>query len=465
MGTATVTAVASIENRGGSLRVIWRNDGRKTTFPCVDDKMAGDVKALVDARRGRLTRGQVDEILFGARDDTSAVPTLRDWVPIWLASRTRIGRGQRQNYANQFANVILPALGHHHLDRITPTMVGALINGIRQNGRSPGTATRYFSALHACLAGAVAENLIDDNPAQRTDFVRDQIAEDDEGVEDRVYLTPAQYDVLLTAFRPADRPFIRLLAGTGARWGEATALRVSDLAPRPKASAPKVRIWRAWKYGENGKRYLGTTKGRQRRDVEVDDQLHQELCLAAVRHLEDGTWKVRGDDEWLFLAPRGGILVHSNYLHRVWEPTLIRARRCPQHPPVNQAAPAPSATGTCGDHGGRRTRGGAPCSLALAPGLNRCSRHLGPLPRAVSDCDCPDVLHVAPTPHDLRHSHAAWLFANPDVPTLAISRRLGHANLKTTSEIYGGLAPSAEAAAVTAIAAVTAAAGRGPASA
>lgn len=44
----------------------------------------------------------------------------------------------------------------------------------------------------------------------------------------------------------------------------------------------------------------------------------------------------------------------------------------------------------------------------------------------------------APRFHDLRHSHAALLIAN-GVPALAIQRRLGHKDIKTTYGVYGHL--------------------------
>ncbi|MEK8108697.1 tyrosine-type recombinase/integrase [Micromonospora sp. M12] len=61
------------------------------------------------------------------------------------------------------------------------------------------------------------------------------------------------------------------------------------------------------------------------------------------------------------------------------------------------------------------------------------------------------MLRRRPTPHDLRHTHAAWLFSDRRMTPLAISRRLGHAQLSTTSEIYGDLMPEAEEAAVDAL--------------
>jgi len=42
--------------------------------------------------------------------------------------------------------------------------------------------------------------------------------------------------------------------------------------------------------------------------------------------------------------------------------------------------------------------------------------------------------------HDLRHTHAAWLIS-AGVPLTAIQRRLGHASIQVTSDLYGHLLP------------------------
>ncbi|MCM2390214.1 tyrosine-type recombinase/integrase [Streptomyces albipurpureus] len=49
----------------------------------------------------------------------------------------------------------------------------------------------------------------------------------------------------------------------------------------------------------------------------------------------------------------------------------------------------------------------------------------------------------APTPHDLRHSHAAALISAGHGLTY-VQRRLGHESIKTTSDLYGHLLPEAD---------------------
>ncbi|MCQ6271004.1 site-specific integrase [Pseudarthrobacter sp. R1] len=52
-------------------------------------------------------------------------------------------------------------------------------------------------------------------------------------------------------------------------------------------------------------------------------------------------------------------------------------------------------------------------------------------------------LTKTPRIHDLRHTHASWLIQDGVISLFAISRRLGHASVRTTEQVYGHLMPQA----------------------
>jgi len=436
--------VASIEQRGGSWRVVWRRDGVKqyTSWPSLE--LAAQARDIAEAHRHQITADQLYAAMgvLDVDEDTTTVPTVREWAERWLAAKTRITPGTRAGYAAQLANRIYPAIGDRRLDRVTPTEIGTLLNRLRADGLRSTSVTRYYTLLHALMRAAVHERLIDDNPVTRTDWIRDLTEHDDTGEPGQVRLTHEEYRVLLAAVDPADRPLVELLAGTGARWSEAVALSVGHIVPPTGTSRPRVRIWRAWKRDGRGGLYLGTTKGRRRREIAISDALYETL-----RPLVEG----QPADALLFRATNGGMIHYRNWRLRHWDPAVIRAMRCPAHPPPNRGVPrAEPGRRRCRDYGGTNDHG-EPCGAITAAGMTRCHAHMGPDPAAVSTCDCPGVLRRRPTPHDLRHSHAAWLFSDARVTPLAISRRLGHAQLSTTSEIYGDLMPAAEDAVITAL--------------
>lgn len=439
--------MASIEQRGESYRVVWRRDGRKeyVTLPALE--YAEEAKAIVEAHRGKITaeRVYIDMGVIEESDDaTDSSPTLREWCEEWLPSRTRVTPGTMAGYRQQLRDHIYPTFGDTPLARITPLDIGRWVRRFQESGAKNTTITRYYSLLHGALEAAVRHRHLADNPCRLTDFVRDQVADDDTGEHRPVYLTPHQYQLLRRAFPPRWWPLLDFLVGTGARWSEATALAVEHIVAPTTRSGPKVRIWRAWKRnGTTPGLYLGTTKGRSRREIAIDTALYETLLP-----LIDG----QPPTALVFRTSTGSALEYGNAYKQVWKPSLVRARRCALHPPQAQGEQREGARGRCRDYGGSRADG-QPCGARVVPGHTRCKDHLGPLPDAVSECDCPDVLRVEPSWHDLRHTHAAWLFSTPQVTPLAISRRLGHAQLATTSEIYGDLMPEAEEAVVAAISA------------
>lgn len=442
--------MASIEQRGTAYRVVWRRDGKKeyATLPALE--YAEEAKRIVEAHRGSITaeRVYIDMGVIEESDaPSSGAPTLREWCEEWLPSRTRITPGTMAGYQQQLRDHIYPTFGDMPMDRITPLSIGQWIGRMREADAKNTTITRYYSLLHGALEAAVRHRHITDNPCRLTDFVRDQVPDDDTGEHRPVYLTPAEFRILRRAFAPRWWPLLDFLVGTGARWSEATALAVEHIVAPTSRSGPKVRIWRAWKrYGDKPGLYLGTTKGRTRREIGIDQELYETL-LWLIGHQPKGTL--------VFRTSTGSALEYGNAYKQVWRPALIRARRCALHPPQDQGEQREGARGRCRDYGGTRADG-QECGARVVPGHTRCKDHLGPLPDAVSDCDCPDVLRSEPSWHDLRHTHAAWLFSDPNVTPLAISRRLGHAQLATTSEIYGDLMPEAEDAVVAAISAARA---------
>ncbi|MEO3929286.1 site-specific integrase [Micromonosporaceae bacterium B7E4] len=434
--------MASIEQRGNSVRVVWRYNGRKEYTSWPDTTLAEQARDIVEGHRHRIGADAVYEAMgvLEPEDTGPAGLTLRAWAAEWLPSKTRITPGTRERYEQQLRDHILPRFGDLELTAITPVMVGTWLNELSTIMGSPKTVTRYYSLLHTLLEAAARHGHIDHNPCRATDFVRDQRADDDTGEHHAVYLIPRQYELLRAQFADRWRALLDCFAETGVRWSEGTALAAKHLVPPTATKGPRLRIWRAWKEA-NGKRYLGATKGRSKRELPIGDDLYKTLA-----NLVDG----QPADTLIFRDSSGEPLDYDHMYAQVWAPALLRARRCPAHPPADRGEQVPGARGRCRDFGGQRADG-VPCGSRVVPDTNRCAQHFGPPAGAVSECDCPGVLRAAPSWHDLRHTHAAWLFSDPRMTPLAISRRLGHQQLATTSEIYGDLMPSAEEAAVDAI--------------
>ena len=435
--------MASIEQRGDSWRVVWRFEGRKQYSTWPDLPLAEQARDIAEGHRHRISADGVYEamgVLEPEPDEPTGL-TLRQWAAEWLPSKTRITPGTRQRYEQQLRDHILPAFGDMAMETITPVGVGTWLNQLGEIMGSPKTVTRYYSLLHTLLEAAARHGHIPLNPCRATDFVRDQRSDDDTGEHRAVYLTPRQFEILRGQFDAHWYPLLDCIADTGLRWGEVTALAAKHLVAPTGGKGPRLRVWRAWKEA-HGKRYLGATKGRSKRVLPIGVDLYKVL-LALV---DGGT-----PETLIFRTTAGEALDYDHMYQQVWTPALLRARRCADHPPADRGERVAGARGRCRDFGGQRADG-TPCGSRVVPDTNRCAQHYRPPPGAVSACDCPDVLHSAPSWHDLRHTHAAWLFSDPRMTPLAISRRLGHQQLATTSEIYGDLMPEAEELAVDAVA-------------
>lgn len=221
-----------------------------------------------------------------------------------------------------------------------------------------------------------------------------------------MFLTRAELALIIDALPPRSALLAEFLAGTGLRFGEATALLGADitLEPAPNADgAPGagaragaagsagtggsagrgvVAVSKAWKTDPDaaGRLVIGSPKTqRGRRTVTLPAKLAYQLA----EHLEQ---RQIGPRDVIFPSVHGGRLSIQE-LHRAWGPALDE---------------------------------------------------LG------------DQLRARPRIHDLRHAHASWLIA-AGVPLTVIQRRLGHESIKTTSDRYGHLADDADALAAAAL--------------
>ncbi len=112
--------------------------------------------------------------------------------------------------------------------------------------------------------------------------------------------------------RPDDELLLELLAYSGPRIGEATALKVRDLDP----DNDRARIHRTWTVDREGRRKLGPVKTWEKRWLPVMPFLMRELTQLTAG---------RGPDDFVFTAPRGGPIDGGNWYTRVWTKTRTNA--------------------------------------------------------------------------------------------------------------------------------------------
>jgi integrase len=152
------------------------------------------------------------------------------------------------------------------------------------------------------------------------------------------------------------------------------------------STPPTVRIARALRRDENSRPYIGPTKTPRSRRT---ISLPEKLAAELA-----ASAKGRPPADRVFNGHTGAPLHHSNIRLRAWLPAVNAAMNANTH----------------GQH----------------------------------------ALTVVPRIHDLRHSHASWLF-EAGVDILTVQRRLGHESITTTADRYGHLMPGQQIAAAAAL--------------
>lgn len=294
------------KQRGTSWRVEWRyggkRDGTRQSFSSPTLKAARDVKHEVERRDHYITGKELSAILYGPRVLAAPVPTVAEWVARHVASLADvITAGTLQEYERTIRIHLEPSmLGALALTEVRRENVQKWIGELVRKPLKPKSVENHYIVLASAIRAAIDAQIITANPCHGVTLPRP----DDHTQEERHYLTRDEVDVLTAAMYRPYRALVTLLARTGLRFGEATALRVGDV------TGATLRVERAWQKETVGPRVLGPPKTfRGRRTVSLDD-----ATMAALEPLLVG----RDPDEWLFTGPDGERPVARQTFRQHW---------------------------------------------------------------------------------------------------------------------------------------------------
>jgi integrase len=252
----------------------------------------------------------------------------------WLASKGRIKDSTWRRYRRELDNYVLPKWGTTPIGSITRPQIDAWVaqlrdgtaphvfdvnQHIKNTARTPAKmAPAYLghivrSTFGGALRYAVAESIIGRNPLTNVELPRDE-GDIEHDLPHLSYLdveTLADTAQELTR-RPVDRALLLLLAYSGPRIGEATALRIRDL----DTSGHRARVHRTWTVDREGHRKLGPVKTWEKRWLPVPAFLIAELTTITAG---------RAPDDFIFTATRGGAIDGTNWYNRVWRKTRTAA--------------------------------------------------------------------------------------------------------------------------------------------
>jgi len=314
---------------------------------------------------------------------TKSPLTVEEYAAKYIDNKAGVEGKTTEHYRMYMRLHIAPTLGYLPLDAVTADAISRWIETRKGEGAAAKTIKNEHGFLSAMFQNAVDDGLLNRNPCARSRLPESESTE-------MVFLSPNEFTTLL-AYIPARHQTVTLfLAGSGARWGEVTALKPGDF----DIDNSSVRISRAWKHSTAKGWYIGAPKTkRSKRSIALPDNLMAQI----IPLIEEG-------NEYVFTNSFRQPLRQNRFHADVWAP----ARRLANGQPAFDKSKAdPDLPWNA------RSKG-------VWDGRQPASKPLGKWPRV----------------HDLRHSHASWLLAD-GVGIDAVSRRLGHESVKTTLDIYG----------------------------
>ncbi|MFE9766829.1 tyrosine-type recombinase/integrase [Streptomyces sp. NPDC005808] len=242
------------------------------------------------------------------RDASAGKSTLTDVYEKWKGTLSGLEPTTQETYLDTWRVHVEPRWGDYQVRRIEwediAEWVGHLgegSHGCRKVG--PGRIQKIHLVLSLVLGHAVRAKRIAVNPAAGIPLPRPV-------PQDHVYLTHAQVDRIAEAAEEY-RLLVLLLAYTGLRWGEVSAVTVGAV----DTAARRLAVRQAYKKTRGGL-ILGLPKTHERRKVPILRSLALEL---------EKLTKDRGAAELLFTAPGGGPLYGDNFRTRVFNPAVKAA--------------------------------------------------------------------------------------------------------------------------------------------
>lgn len=284
----------SINRRGDRWRARYYGPDGRERNKTFDRKI--DAQRWLADQKARMSRGEwIDpaalRVEFGVIAEEWSGTTLH------LKPRTRDG------YRRLLDRRVLPRWRHIPMGKL----VGYVSDWITELGSAGLSATDIRQTVYvfsAVCQYAIRTGRLHVNPLAGIKLPRPK------ATRERIFLN--HVEVAKLAAEVGDYAiFIRTLAYTGMRWGEAIALRVRDI----DLNRRRIDVHRAYT-DLAGKLIEGTPKSHQARTV----PLPPSLC-ADLQALIDG----RELNAHVFTAPRGGPLRLTNFRRTVWIPAVKAA--------------------------------------------------------------------------------------------------------------------------------------------
>ena len=276
------------------------------TFPTKTDANVWLATVEADAARGDLLDPRLTRRPF------------HEWADEWLAG-LHVKPKTRLAYESSLRNHVLPVFEHRQVASITYRDCKQFVDDLAAKGLAPGTVGEARKVLRLVLREALRADAIRRNPADGIRIPRGERQE-------MQFLTAEEVFALADAVehppRPRSQPLrtypqygllVRFAAFTGLRAGEIGALRIGRVNPLHRGVEVAQSVEEI-----HGELVYGPPKTYARRRVELPAGLAEELADHLAQRAGD-------PDDFVFTAPNGGPLRHTNFYGRHFKPAVVRA--------------------------------------------------------------------------------------------------------------------------------------------
>jgi integrase len=274
--------------------VLYRLDGKQTSTSFEDIASATKFKNLADQF------GPAKALEIVGADTALQTMTVGQWLEHHIAHLTGLRKSTLYDYKAYVRNDVAPVLGDLPLTALTRDDIARWMQELTAKGTSGKTIANKHGFLSSALNAAVRAGRIPSNPAAGQRLPTSERQE-------MVCLSHEDFARLLGNIPEFWRPLVEFLVASGCRWGEATALKPSDI----NRAENTVRITRAWKRTyDRGGYELGPPKTKKSvRTINVP---------AAVLD------KLDYSHEWIFLNKAGRPVRGNGFHDRIWQHAIER---------------------------------------------------------------------------------------------------------------------------------------------
>lgn len=274
--------------KGKRWQVRWVDDTRRERSKSFSKRVQAD--QFRDRLTSEFTRGQY-------RDPNGARSTVGELFEAWLPLQVHLKPASVATRQSSWRCHVQPTWGDREVGSVRKSDVQLWVSRMAADGTGTSTIELALVVLRGVLSYAVDADLIAASPAAAIRVPR-------QAPRRHPYLTVGQVDAL--AWAAGDYgPVIRLLAYTGIRWGEMSALRPDAV----NLDRCRLSIHRADGRTAAGGVLDGAPKTGKSRSVSIIAPVAEDLRTAMEGKAQDAR---------IFTAPEGGPLVGDNFRSRQW---------------------------------------------------------------------------------------------------------------------------------------------------